>query len=50
MVDNEIVLSIRDDEINKIADRIPPDNIYELAVEYLGLDRPEVLRHEYNAG
>ena len=50
MANKDIVISTKDDEIHKIADKIEPNKLYELAVEYLGLSRNEVLTHIKNAG
>ena len=45
-----LLMSIKDQEIHKIADNIEPNKLNELAVEYLGLSRNEVLTHIKNAG
>ena len=50
MAEKDVPLHIKDCEIHRIADRVEPNKLYEIAVEYLGLSRPEVLTHIKNAG
>ena len=50
MASKDNIISIKDEEIHKIADNIEPNKLYELSVEYLGLSRNEVLTHIKNAG